>query len=165
MSSNEFATDPVCGMKVKTAAARHTVQHAGHPYYFCRLKCQTKFTAEPARYLRPAAAVARPTAAPGTIFTCPMHPEIRQVGPGSCPICGMALEPAEAALEEGPSEELLDMTRRLWGGAVLAVPVVLIAMGGHMLGLVAVDRHFSLVVRIFKQECGIKYKIYSGLFR
>ncbi len=133
MGSEEFATDPVCGMKVKTAAARDTAQHAGHTYYFCSPKCQTKFTAEPARYLEPAEAVARPTAAPGTIFTCPMHPEIRKVGPGSCPICGMALEPADASLEHGPNEELADMTRRLWIGGALAVPVVALDMGGHFI--------------------------------
>src|SRR5205809_3827163 len=108
MSSEETAIDPVCGMKVTMATAQHTAPHAGHTHYFCSRKCQTTFTAEPARYLKPAEAVALPAAAPGTIFTCPMHPEIRQVGPGSCPICGMALEPAEASLEHGPNEELAD---------------------------------------------------------
>jgi Cu+-exporting ATPase len=133
MTSEEFATDPVCGMKVKVAAARHTAQHAGYTHYFCRPTCLDKFTAEPARYLTLAEAATQAPAAPGTIFTCPMHPEIRQVGPGSCPICGMALEPAEASLEQGPNEELADMTRRLWIGGALAVPVVALDMGGHFI--------------------------------
>ena len=131
----EVAIDPVCGMKVKIAGARNVTEHAGHTYYFCNPKCLTKFTAEPARYLVPAEArPAPPPAAPGTIFTCPMHPEVRQVGPGGCPICGMALEPAEITLDQGPNEELVDMTRRLWIGAALALPVVALDMGGHMLG-------------------------------
>jgi Cu+-exporting ATPase len=133
MTSEEFATDPVCGMKVTVAAARHTAQHAGRTHYFCQPTCLDKFTAEPARYLKPAEAATPPPTAPGTIFTCPMHPEIRQVGPGSCPICGMALEPAEASLEHGPNEELADMTRRLWIGGALAVPVVALDMGGHFI--------------------------------
>ncbi len=131
----ETATDPVCGMTVRIATAKHTTVHEGHTYYFCSPKCLQKFTAEPDRYLRaeqdkPAAPVA-----PGTVFTCPMHPEIRQVGPGSCPICGMALEPAEVSLDDGPNHELIDMTRRLWIGGALAVPVVALDMGGHFLGL------------------------------
>ena len=76
---------------------------------------------------------AAPPAAPGTIYTCPMHPEVRQTGPGSCPICGMALEPEEVTLDQGPNEELADMTRRLWIGAALTVPVVVLDMGGHVL--------------------------------
>ncbi len=131
----EVAIDPVCGMKVKVAGARNVTEHAGHTYYFCNPKCLTRFTAEPARYLMPAEArPAPPPAAPGTVFTCPMHPEVRQVGPGGCPICGMALEPAEITLDQGPNEELVDMTRRLWIGGALALPVVALDMGGHMLG-------------------------------
>ena len=93
------ATDPVCGMTVKTADAKNKARHDGHTYYFCSARCLGKFTAEPLRYLTPAAAAptAAPAAKPGTIYTCPMHQQIRQVGPGSCPICGMALEPAEAS--------------------------------------------------------------------
>ncbi len=133
----DAATDPVCGMTVKTADAPNKADHDGHTYYFCSPRCLGKFTAEPLRYLKPTAAPAAAASAakPGTIYTCPMHPEIRQVGPGSCPICGMALEPAEATLEERPNEELLDMTRRLWVGAVLAVPVMAVDMGGHFLGI------------------------------
>jgi Cu+-exporting ATPase len=135
------ATDPVCGMTVKTADARNKAQHDGHTYYFCSPRCLAKFTAEPLRYLKPAAAPAVPAAKPGTLYTCPMHPEIRQIGPGSCPICGMALEPAEASLEERPNEELLDMTRRLWIGAALAVPVLAVDMGGHLFGIDALLPH------------------------
>jgi Cu+-exporting ATPase len=136
----ERATDPVCGMKVKIAGAKNTTVHEGQTYFFCNPKCLQKFTAEPDRYLKPADAAPAPPVAAGTIFTCPMHPEIRQVGPGSCPICGMALEPAEVSLDQGPNEELLDMTRRLWIGGALALPVVVLDMahhfgGDHLLGL------------------------------
>ncbi|HTR88397.1 MAG TPA: heavy metal translocating P-type ATPase [Reyranella sp.] len=134
-SAPETAMDPVCGMKVKVATAKNLTRHAGHTYYFCNPKCLAKFSAEPQRYLKPAEAVARPAEPPGTIYTCPMHPEIRQVGPGSCPICGMALEPAEATLDQGPNEELVDMTRRLWIAGALAVPLVALDMGGHLVGL------------------------------
>lgn len=127
-----IATDPVCGMKVTIAGAKNTTVHEGQTHYFCSPKCLQKFTAEPARYLKPEEA---PPVAPGTIFTCPMHPEIRQVGPGSCPICGMALEPAEISLDDGPNEELLDMKRRLWIGGALAVPLVVLDMGGHLFDL------------------------------
>ena len=117
----DTAIDPVCGMTVKITGAKNTAVHDGKSHYFCSPRCLEKFTAEPARYLdrdpaRPAEAVPA-----GTIFTCPMHPEIRQIGPGSCPICGMALEPAEVSLDDGPNEELQDMTRRLWIGGALAV--------------------------------------------
>ena len=136
------ATDPVCGMTVKTADARNKAQHDGHTYYFCSPRCLTKFTAEPLRYLKPTATpAAAPAARPGTIYTCPMHQQIRQVGPGSCPICGMALEPAEASLEDRPNEELLDMKRRLWIGAALAVPVLAVDMGGHLFGIDALLPH------------------------
>src|SRR5476649_386501 len=133
---DEIAIDPVCGMKVTVAGAKNVTVHDGRPYYFCGSKCLAKFTADPARYLKPVEErPAPPASASGTIFTCPMHPEIRQVGPGSCPICGMALEPAEVSLDQGPNEELLDMTRRFWIGGALALPVVALDMGGHLLGL------------------------------
>jgi Cu+-exporting ATPase len=131
----EIAIDPVCGMKVKVATAKHVTQHAGHTHYFCNPKCLAKFTAEPDRYLKPRPAEAVTPAKPGAIYTCPMHPEVRQVGPGSCPICGMALEPEEVSLDQGPNEELVDMTRRLWIGAALAAPVVALDMGGHFFAL------------------------------
>ncbi|KAF0104149.1 MAG: Cu2+-exporting ATPase [Rhodospirillaceae bacterium] len=136
-----IAIDPVCGMKVKIDGAKNTTVHEGQTYYFCNPKCLQKFTADPVRYLKPAEAPPTAPVAPGTIFTCPMHPEIRQVGPGGCPICGMALEPAEITLEDGPNEELLDMTRRLWIGGALAVPLVILDMGGHLLDLHRVLPH------------------------
>jgi P-type Cu+ transporter len=132
----DTATDPVCGMKVTIATAENKADHAGHTYYFCSQRCLGKFTAEPQRWLAPRRAMGPAEAVPkGTIFTCPMHPEIRQEGPGSCPICGMALEPLEATLDQGPNEELLDMKRRLWIAVALSVPVVILDMGGHFLGL------------------------------
>jgi Cu+-exporting ATPase len=139
----DTATDPVCGMAVKIADARNKAQHDGHTYYFCSPRCLGKFTAEPLRYLKPAAAPQEAASAtkPGTLYTCPMHQEIRQVGPGSCPICGMALEPAEATLEDRPNQELLDMTRRLWVGALLSVPVLAVDMGGHLFGINALLPH------------------------
>jgi Cu+-exporting ATPase len=130
-----IAIDPVCGMKVKIEGAKNTTVHEGQTYYFCNPKCLQKFTADPVRYLEPEEARPAPPVAAGTIFTCPMHPEIRQIGPGSCPICGMALEPAEISLDDGPNEELLDMTRRLWIGGALTVPVVALDMGGHLFNL------------------------------
>jgi Cu+-exporting ATPase len=136
METEAIAIDPVCGMKVKVATAKNTTQHDGHTYYFCNPKCLAKFSGDPDRYLRPQPAEALPPQAPpGTVFTCPMHPEVRQVGPGSCPECGMALEPAEVSLDQGPNEELVDFTRRLWIGGALAVPVVILDMGGHVFGL------------------------------
>ncbi|MER9072529.1 heavy metal translocating P-type ATPase [Mesorhizobium sp. M0904] len=127
------ANDPVCGMSVDRATARHFLRHAGQGFYFCSAACQAKFEAEPAKYLgdRPA-----PQAMPkGTQYTCPMHPEIIRDKPGSCPICGMALEPMGVPTgDEGPNPELVDFTRRFWVSAVLSVPLLVIAMA-PMLGL------------------------------
>ena len=131
---SDSAKDPVCGMSVDAHAAKHRAVHAGHPYYFCSAGCRTKFVADPQRYLSPEPAQAEPVPE-GAIYTCPMHPEIRQVGPGSCPICGMALEPVVATADAGPNVELVDMTRRFWIGLVLTVPVFLLEMGGHLLGI------------------------------
>ncbi|RDI57168.1 heavy metal translocating P-type ATPase [Microvirga subterranea] len=127
--------DPVCGMMVDPHVTTHRVQYEGKPYYFCSSGCQSKFTAEPAKYVEPATARKAKPVPEGTIYTCPMHPEIRQVGPGSCPICGMALEPVLATAEAGSSHELVDMTRRFWIGLVLSLPVVALEMGGHLTGL------------------------------
>ncbi|MGB8313596.1 MAG: heavy metal translocating P-type ATPase [Aestuariivirga sp.] len=126
--------DPVCGMTVDPATAKHKADHKGHAYYFCSAGCKTKFQANPAKYLEADKAAVEPVMA-GVIYTCPMHPEIRQVGPGSCPICGMALEPVVASAESGPNHELIDMTRRLWIGLALTAPVVILEMGGHLTGL------------------------------
>ncbi|WP_116653498.1 heavy metal translocating P-type ATPase [Pelagibacterium sediminicola] len=133
--SGHKVKDPVCGMMVDPHTTRHKAEHAGRPYYFCSAGCRAKFLADPARYLDPAVAAARAEPVPeGTIYTCPMHPEIRQVGPGSCPICGMALEPVLVSLEAEPNVELIDMTRRFWIGFALAIPVFVLEMGGHLFG-------------------------------
>ena len=147
------AIDPVCGMTVAIDGAKHVAEHAGKTYYFCSAGCRTKFLANPASFVEaddphaghgharcrpstlecprgPGAAVPE-----GTIYTCPMHPEMRQVGPGSCPICGMALEPEMPTTETGPSAELTDMTRRFWVAAVLSVPVLIMGMGAELLSL------------------------------
>ncbi len=123
--------DPVCGMMVDPSTTAHKAEHAGQGVFFCSSGCRIKFLAEPERYLDPHPVA--PPAPTGAIFTCPMHPEIEQVGPGSCPICGMALEPKQISAESGPNHELIDMQRRLWVGALFGAPVVLIAMGGHLL--------------------------------
>jgi Cu+-exporting ATPase len=128
-------TDPVCGMEVEIADAKHAAVHDRRMYYFCSSSCLGKFTAEPLRWLKPAAARPAPAAPAGTIYTCPMHPQIRQPGPGNCPICGMALEPAVVSADSGPNQELADMKRRFWIGLVLAAPVFLLEMGGHVFGL------------------------------
>ena len=128
--------DPVCGMNVDPHTAKHHTEHNSHTFYFCSDGCRTKFTANPARYLDPASAAAKAEPVPeGTIYTCPMHPEVRQVGPGACPICGMALEPAMIGADTGPSDELVDMTRRFWIGLALTAPVFVLEMGGHLFGL------------------------------
>jgi Cu+-exporting ATPase len=126
--------DPVCGMNVDPHTAQNRAEYGGHTYYFCCAGCREKFVADPEKYLSPEKAAAEPVPE-GAIYTCPMHPEIRQVGPGSCPICGMALEPVMISAEEEPNEELIDMTRRFWIGLALAVPVVVLEMGGHFFGL------------------------------
>ena len=129
------ATDPVCGMKVNPNTTPHHADHDGQAFHFCSAGCRTKFIAEPAKYLDKAATPATPPAPAGTIYTCPMHPEIRQVGPGSCPICGMALEPDLVTAESGPNPELADFTRRFWVGLALTLPVFALEMGGHLTGL------------------------------
>jgi Cu+-exporting ATPase len=127
--------DPVCGMWVDPRKTMHRAEFSGRTYYFCSAGCRAKFQAEPKRYLTPAEA-RTPTPAPeGAIYTCPMHPEIRQIGPGNCPICGMALEPVVATAEAGPNPELADMTRRFWIGLALTVPGIVLEMGMHLLGL------------------------------
>ena len=123
--------DPVCGMTVDPQTAKQRAGHDGHTYYFCSARCREKFVADPSAYLEKHAA---PLAPPGTIYTCPMHPEIRQVGPGHCPICGMALEPMMPTLDEDDGGELSSMTRRFWWLVALTVPVFALAMGPHLFG-------------------------------
>ncbi len=134
------ALDPVCGMTVDPLTTPHHAEHDGHAYHFCSAGCRTKFQADPVRYLQPKVGAVELPADPGAIYTCPMHAEIRQVGPGSCPICGMALEPAMITADSGPNPELADMSRRFWIGLVLTVPVLVLEMGGHLpvlMGLVS----------------------------
>jgi Cu+-exporting ATPase len=128
----EAAIDPVCGMTVDRAKSPHRYDYRHHTYHFCGPGCRTKFAADPEKYLAKRAGTAAPAPAPpeGTIYTCPMHPEIRQAKPGACPICGMALEPEAGGAGDGG--ELADMTRRLWISLALALPVVVLDMGGHL---------------------------------
>src|SRR4051794_1730465 len=124
--------DPVCGMTVDAANSQHRFEYRGETFHFCSAGCRAKFAAEPEQYLTPR--MPKSDAAEGTIYTCPMHPQIRQTGPGSCPICGMALEPEVASLDAPPNPELADMTRRFWVGLVLSFPPVVLEMGGHLVG-------------------------------
>jgi Cu+-exporting ATPase len=130
--TNTGVLDPVCGMTVDPATSKHRFDHHGEAFHFCSAGCRTKFAANPESYLgevKPKADVPE-----GTIYTCPMHPEIRKTGPGSCPICGMALEPEVASLDAPPNPELADMTRRFCIGLALSVPPVVLEMGGHLAG-------------------------------
>jgi len=154
--------DPICGMTPKPDTP-HRLMHAGQEVLFCSAGCKAKFEADPTKYTKPAeehACCAQPDAASagaschghghkvhgapgvdlntvpaGSKWTCPMHPEIVRDGPGSCPICGMALEPMMPSADAGPNPELIDMSRRFWIGAVLAVPVLALEMGRHFLGI------------------------------
>ena len=127
-------TDPVCGMTVDPATTAHHHELGGTTYHFCSAGCRAKFVDDPRRYLHPETAPAALDAPEGAIWTCPMHPEIRQVGPGSCPICGMALEPEMPTLDEGPNPELIDMSRRFWVSAALSAPLLVLAMGTELFG-------------------------------
>src|SRR5947209_544452 len=124
--------DPVCGMSVDPAASRRRFDHRGETYYFCSAGCQAKFAANPKLYLDKATPKA--SVPEGTIYICPMHPQIRQLGPGSCPICGMALEAEVASPDAPPNPELADMTRRFWVGLLLSLPAVVLEMGSHLVG-------------------------------
>ena len=132
LSTEDEVVDPVCGMTVDRHTAQHRALHEGHPFYFCSAGCKTKFEASPAKYLENRVT---PPVIEGAIYTCPMHPEIRQAGPGFCPICGMALEPETVSSDTGPNPELADMTRRFWIGLALTLPVFALEMGGHLTGL------------------------------
>src|SRR4051794_18399942 len=129
-TAHDHAVDPVCGMRVDPENAEHHAAYRGHDYFFCSGRCRERFAAEPENFLgarQPALA-----AAASAIYTCPMHPEVRQPGPGSCPICGMALEPEQVSLDDTPDPELRDMTRRFWIALVLTIPVFVIEMSGHV---------------------------------
>lgn len=126
------ARDPVCGMTVDPAHAKHQAEHHGETFYFCAQRCKETFLADPARYLRPSAEPA--PVIEGAVYTCPMHPEVQQVGPGHCPKCGMALEPMMPSLDDDGDSELPAMSRRFWTLAALTLPVFLLAMGPHLFG-------------------------------
>src|SRR5690606_16192669 len=124
----DIAIDPICGMKVVRATAKHTAIHGGATQYFCSARCRERFLADPDSFGRHGDAGCHAhrkqatTSAPASadiIHTCPMHPEVRQKGPGFCPICGMALEPEEVAADAGPNPERIDMQRRFWIGLAL----------------------------------------------
>lgn len=129
-----IVTDPVCDMEIDPSNSGHQFTYNGETYHFCSAGCRTKFTLSAETYLDPASTSPEPIKA-GVIYTCPMHPQIRQAGPGSCPICGMALEPLTITAEATPNRELADMSRRFWIGLVLALPVLILEMGGHITGL------------------------------
>ena len=123
------AKDPVCGMNVTMATAKHRLSHDGQEYYFCNPRCLDKFRSNPGQYLKPQPAPA--PVQPGAIYTCPMHPEIRQDHPGVCPKCGMALEPEMPTLDDEENPELQDFRRRFWWTLPLTVIVTILAMFGH----------------------------------
>jgi Cu+-exporting ATPase len=147
MSSPDFAKDPVCGMRVDPTRAKHQIEHDGHTLSFCSGGCLAKFRAAPEKYAGRSAddASAKPVGSADVDYTCPMHPQIVKRGPGSCPICGMALEPKVVTAEATASEsaELADMQRRFVASGLLTVPLFLIAMGemlpgdpvGHAIGM------------------------------
>jgi Cu+-exporting ATPase len=124
------ATDPVCGMSVDPQSTKHRLAYKGQDHFFCSGRCRERFEAEPETFLQPKPPAAAVPA--GTIYTCPMHPEVKQIGPGACPICGMALEPEQVSLDDVPDPELIDMTRRFWTALTLTLPVFVIEMGGHL---------------------------------
>jgi Cu+-exporting ATPase len=125
--------DPVCGMSVDPQTSKHRFDHHGTTHHFCSAGCRTKFATSPQQYL--GKAKTPPADVPeGTVYTCPMHPEVRQVGPGACPICGMALEPELVSPDDAPNPELADMSRRFWIGLLFALPVIVLDMGAHILG-------------------------------
>lgn len=127
------AVDPVCRMSVDPETAKHRHTHDGRLYAFCSARCRERFMVAPSTFLKPQPAA--PALLDGAIYTCPMHPEVRQQGPGACPICGMALEPEMVTADTGANHELADMTRRFWIGLALTLPVFALEMGGHLTGM------------------------------
>ena len=128
-----MAIDPVCGMTVEPATAAGAHDYQGTRYYFCNPSCLTRFKADPESFLKPRAEGTKPPAS-DALYTCPMHPEVVQHGPGACPKCGMALEPMTVSADDGPNPELVDMTRRFWIAAAIGAPVFILAMA-DMLGV------------------------------
>jgi Cu+-exporting ATPase len=130
------AVDPVCGMTVDPMKTAHHLEHAGTAYHFCSARCHDRFSADPEEFL--GCQRAKSASVPGAQYTCSMHPEIVQIGLGDCRKCGMALEPMDVTGDAGPNVELIAMTRRMWVGGVLVVPLLIIAMGGQIIDL----KHF-----------------------
>lgn len=137
-SGIESLKDPVCGMSVQRDS-KHHAQIKQHDYWFCSAGCRSKFVADPDRYLAPKPADAPSEALPGAQYTCPMHPEIVQDHPGTCPKCGMALEPMMPSLDEGENPELTDFRRRFWWTLPLSITVMFLAMLGHRIPALSVD--------------------------
>ncbi len=127
--------DPVCGMMVDPHKTDRRADHDGHHYYFCSAGCRTKFVATPDKYLTPSELQSHEAIPEGAIYTCPMHPQIRQIRPGACPICGMTLEPVVMTAQTPPNAELVDFTRRFWIGLALTIPVFVLEMGGHFFSI------------------------------
>ena len=149
--------DPVCGMKVDSRTASYHYDLQGSPYHFCSERCLERFKADPDHYLNPhrqepaiqhAPPGAPSEAAERMIWTCPMHPQIRRSGPGNCPICGMALEPLEPSAEEEANPELIDMTRRFWVSAALALPVLILVMAAELFGIELLSMRTSMWVQL-----------------
>lgn len=142
-TAETLVTDPVCGMKVDPRTSKRRFTYKGRDYFFCSDRCKARFEAEPEKFLSPKhdhthaghSHVHDEDAPAGTIYTCPMHPQIRQVGPGSCPICGMALEPETVSLDDRPDPELIDMTRRFWISLALTLPIFILEMTSHVFGM------------------------------
>jgi Cu+-exporting ATPase len=126
-------------MQVDPATTAHHATYAGVDYHFCSVGCRGKFVADPAKYLSPKAAAATTPAPAGTIYTCPMHPQIRQEGPGTCPICGMALEPEMPSLEDEDNPELRDFSHRFWWTLPLTLVVLALAMLGHRITFLSTE--------------------------
>jgi Cu+-exporting ATPase len=150
VAETDIVIDPVCGMHVDPVATLHHAEHDGAQFHFCSAGCRAKFLADPVKYLNGSPEEAANASPPrhGALWTCPMHPEIRRDQPGTCPICGMALEPAEPTAHDGPNPELVDFTRRFWVSAILAVPLLLISMGAEMMGLHLVPMDWSPWVQL-----------------
>ena len=125
------ARDPVCGMTIDPAKAKHRAEHAGHSYVFCSARCREKFNVDPAQYVVSSPQGRAPAADGEVLWTCPMHPQIVRKEPGNCPICGMALEPMTPTAGETQNPELRAMTRRFWAGVALSLPLLAIAMAEH----------------------------------
>jgi Cu+-exporting ATPase len=132
--TEQEVVDPVCGMTISPADSVGEIEHRGQTYYFCNESCLERFKADPEEFVGPAAGAKAAAADPGAEYTCPMHPEIRQTGPGSCPICGMALEPVNVSLDEQPNEELEDMTRRFRWSLALTLPILLVMIDEFLPG-------------------------------